>query len=189
MITARVWLVRHGVTVGPEGVAVGSSDPPLSDEGRKQAETLAGQLAGEPLTRVFSSDLARARQTARPIAARHRLPVESVPALREIDFGAWEGRALSGLWVDERDAAHAWESDITQTPASFAESFGQLQRRVLDWWRALPKPTGDIAIVAHRGSLAILSAAITGRSIEAAFADRLQPGSAHPSTIATSNGP
>jgi alpha-ribazole phosphatase/probable phosphoglycerate mutase len=170
-------------------VAVGSSDPPLSEEGRKQAAALAGQLAVAELTRVFSSDLARALQTARPIAARHRLPVEAVPALREIDFGAWEGRELSGLWADERDAARAWEEDIRQTPASFSESFDQLERRVLGWWRALPKPAGDIAVVAHRGSLAILSAAITGRSIEDAFAERFQPGSAQPSTIATSNGP
>ena len=186
-MTTRVWLVRHGVSAAPEGVAVGSSDPPLSEEGRKQATILAEQLAGAPLSRVFSSDLARALQTARPIAARHRLPVESVPALREIDFGAWEGRALSALWAEERAAAQAWEADITHTPASFSESFAQLERRVLDWWRALQHPTGDIAVVAHRGSLAVLSAAITGRSIEAAFADRLQPGGY--STVATSKGP
>lgn len=188
-MTARVWLIRHGITAAPAGVAIGSSDPSLSDEGLKQAAALADQLDGERLTRVFSSDLARALQTARPIAARHRVAVESVPALREIDFGPWEGREMSRLWVSDRAAAEAWEADITRTPASFAESFDQLERRVLDWWRTVPRPTGDIAIVAHRGPLAVISATITGRPIAAAFADHLQPGSAQPLTISTSNGP
>jgi phosphoserine phosphatase len=176
-VTAQVWLVRHGATLAPGGVAIGSSDPALSEVGRTQAAGLAEQLASRPLTRVFSSDLARALQTAQVIAKRHGLPVEVVPALREIDFGAWEGRPLSGLWTDERDAAHAWEADIRSTPPSFSESFDDLERRVLEWWRTVqPALTGEVAIVAHRGSLAVLAAAITGCSIEAAFAERVDPG-------------
>ena len=68
----RVWLVRHGATTAPPGAAIGSTAPPLSDEGLAQAGRLAAQLAGRPLQRVLSSDLKRALSTADAIAAAHR---------------------------------------------------------------------------------------------------------------------
>jgi len=40
-----LWLVRHGATTAEPGVAIGSSDPPLSDEGLEQARRLADDLA------------------------------------------------------------------------------------------------------------------------------------------------
>ena len=169
-MTARVWLVRHGATIAPPGVAIGSSDPPLSEAGRAQADELADRLASAQLTRVISSDLVRAIETARPIAARHGLAVEPVRALREIDFGEWEGRALTALWSEE-------EASFRNTPRGFGETFTDLEFRVTGWWHTvLAALEGEVAIIAHRGSLAVLSAAITGCSVEAAFADRIEPG-------------
>jgi broad specificity phosphatase PhoE len=165
-----VWLIRHGEAAAPAGVAIGSTDPGLSELGRLQAERLAVRLASARLTRVFSSDLQRAVETARPIAARHRLPVETTAELREIDFGVWEGRPLSGLWIEEPAVAEAWEADIRSTPASFGESFADFENRVIGWWRrAGAALSGEIAIVAHGGSLALLRSAIGGAAVGASI--------------------
>ena len=173
----RVWLVRHGATTAPPGAAIGSTDPPLSDEGLAQAGRLAAQLAGRPLQRVLSSDLKRALSTADAIAAAHNLAVEPTPALREIDFGAWEGRSLADLWSEDPEAARAWEEDIRSTPPTFGEDLGSLQRRVEAYWRAVdPLCDGEIAIVAHRCSLAVVRALITGESMEEAFSVPLELG-------------
>jgi probable phosphoglycerate mutase len=170
----RVWLVRHAATTALPGVAIGATDPPLSELGREQACRVAAELARMPLIRVLSSDLRRAFATADAIATPHHLEVEPTPALREIDFGAWEGRSLADLWSEEPQAAKAWEDDIRSTPPTFGEHLSDLEHRVGAFWRLLhPLDAGEIAIVAHRCSLAVLRAAITGESIEEAFSTRL----------------
>jgi broad specificity phosphatase PhoE len=175
----RVWLIRHGATTAPPGVAIGATDPPLSDEGYRQAGRLAAELGGIPLTRVMSSDLKRALATADAIATPHRLAVEATPALREIDFGAWEGRSLGDLWSEDPDAAEAWEYDIRSTPSSFGENLADLERRVVSFWREVYPRNGDeVAIVGHRCSLAVLRACVTGESLEEAFSTQLGMGQA-----------
>jgi len=118
----RVWLIRHGASTAARASAIGATDPPLSDEGHAQAHLVAALMKGRPLMRVLSSDRERALETARIVAALHRLPVEATDALRELDFGAWEGRSLGDLWSEEPEAARAWDMDIRRTPASFGES-------------------------------------------------------------------
>lgn len=132
-----------------------------------------------PLTRVLSSNLKRALATAEAIATPHRLVVESTPALREIDFGAWEGRSLGDLWSEDPDAAKAWEEDIRSTPSTFGENLADLERRVVSFWREVyPLNRGEVAIVGHRCSLAVLRASVTGESLEEAFSTQLGMGEA-----------
>ncbi len=177
---SRVWLIRHAATEQVPGTAIGVTDPPLSDEGLAQAHVLADTMAGRPLVRMISSDRQRALATARIVAQLHGLAVESCAALREIDFGVWEGRSLADLWWEDPDAAKAWELDFRSTPPGFGESLHDLERRVATFWAALwPLPArGELAIVAHRGSLAALRALITGSSVGDAFASQLQLGMA-----------
>lgn len=164
----RVWLVRHAASTTPPGITVGAGDPLLSDDGRFRARLIAASLAPRPLVNVWSSDLRRAIETASIIAAPHRLRVETTPALRELDFGEWEGRDLRELWREDPDAARAWEADITDAPASFGESVHDLELRVRDFWSRILL-TGEIAVVAHRGSLAALQSAVTGQPFGESF--------------------
>lgn len=175
-----IWLVRHGASTALSGLAIGATDPPLSDEGRGQADRVAATLAARPLVRILSSDRLRALATANAVAGPHGLAVEPTSALREMDFGAWEGRFLGDLWSEEPAAAKAWEQDIRFTPPSFGESLADLVRRIESFWASLrPLPQrGEIAIVAHGGSLAVLMAVITGGAIPDAFAMRLDLGAA-----------
>jgi broad specificity phosphatase PhoE len=157
-------------------VAIGAGDPPLSDEGRVQAQRLAATMAPRPLVRILSSDRQRALETASIVAEPHGVAVETTASLREIDFGAWEGRFLADLWSEEPLAAKAWEDDIRVTPPGFGESLTDLERRVEVLWASMqPLPArGEIAFVGHQGCLAMLRAAITGESVSDAFATRLE---------------
>jgi len=85
-------LVRHGETNwNAERRWQGHADVPLNDRGRKQARTLAEQLAGERIDVIYTSDLSRARDTADAVGARLGVEVVVDPDLREIDAGAIEG--------------------------------------------------------------------------------------------------
>jgi len=166
------WLARHGEAAWPRGAALGWADPPLSAVGQGQARALAERLARRPIAAVHSSDLRRALATAEAVAAPHRLTVEVTPDLRELGFGAWEGRRLEDLWSERPEEAREWEADIRRTPASFAESVPDLERRVAAFAAALLAVTADlreVVVVGHLGSLAALQAALSGGDFASSF--------------------
>ena len=68
----------------------------LDDVGRAQAEAVAARL-GHHLDALVSSPMDRCQQTIAPLAAATGLPVRIEPALAEVDYGDWTGRALKDL--------------------------------------------------------------------------------------------
>ena len=101
MAKTGILLARHGETDWNRiGRWQGHADPPLNDAGRRQAAELAERLAGDGIAAVYSSDLRRARETAREVGERLGLEVVEDPALREIDVGSWSG--LTRAEVEQR---------------------------------------------------------------------------------------
>ncbi len=93
----ELYLLRHGRTAGnAAGRYIGRTDEPLSPEGRARAEAL-GADAGEG--RVFVTPLLRTQETAAILFPNAEQVI--VPELREMDFGAFEGRTADEM---ERDA-------------------------------------------------------------------------------------
>ena len=91
-LSTHVLLIRHGQSEGnAERRFGGHTATPLSPRGRRQAQALARALKGEELTAIYSSDLARAVETAEPLANLIGLPVNSTNAFRERSVGVMEG--------------------------------------------------------------------------------------------------
>ena len=92
------FLVRHAVTEHTgkrlSGWMEGIS---LTEQGREQAEQVAERLAGVKLDAVYSSPIERTLETARPIAARHGLRVQTRRGLGEVEYGDWTNRPLRSL--------------------------------------------------------------------------------------------
>jgi broad specificity phosphatase PhoE len=106
--------VRHGQTeLNRGGRLQGRIDAPLSALGAEQAAALGRGFASMPVTRVLSSPLQRARDTAVEIARAHKLAVEIDERLIELDYGAWDGLALAD--VSAADWA-AWRRDPEFAP-------------------------------------------------------------------------
>jgi probable phosphoglycerate mutase len=99
-----VWLVRHGETVTSGRTFAGRSDVALSAAGQARARELAHDPALRPVGAIVTSPLARARETARPLA--ETVGVEPIldPHLVEFDFGVYEGRSKRALGLKLRDA-------------------------------------------------------------------------------------
>ncbi len=145
-------LVRHGETDwNAEGRLQGHTDTPLNDYGRRQARSLADELAGDAIEAVYSSDLARARETAEIVGARLGLPVDIDPDLREKDWGSWEG--LTG---SERDAVEL-----------VCESTEEHRERVLRALRRIAErhPGGRVVVVTHGGCVRRVQAAVLGLAL------------------------
>lgn len=89
---AWLLLARHGETDwNREGRWQGHADVSLNERGRDQARELAQRLACERFDAIYSSDLARAHETALIVAEQLRMPVTTDAGLREIDVGRWSG--------------------------------------------------------------------------------------------------
>lgn len=69
----------------------------LDAQGRDQAQQLAKRLGHRQVTVIYSSPLERAVETAKPLAEHLGIPVLIREGLTEIDFGAWQGKAVLDL--------------------------------------------------------------------------------------------
>jgi broad specificity phosphatase PhoE len=161
-----VHLARHGQSDwNAAGRWQGHADRPLTELGRQQAAELAERLASVPLDAVYSSDLRRALETAEPVAARLGLDVQAVPALREVDVGAWSG--LSRPEVEQRfpDAFARWRGGGQGWEDG--ETYEQMTERVVGavLELAAAHPGGEILVVAHGGPIRALHAVALGLDI------------------------
>jgi len=144
-------LARHGETDwNREHRVQGQTDVGLNDAGREQAEALSERLADERLDAIVSSDLSRARETAEAVARRHGLEVVTDAALREKDFGSWEG--LTDVEIAERfpDAARGRWGDGETTEDVAARVLPAMERI-----RARHRD-GAVLVVSHGGAIRVI---------------------------------
>ncbi len=151
-------LVRHAHTE-MAGKFCGQIDPALSAEGLAQLPALCEKLKGHSFSHIFSSDLARTRQTAGAIASRHSLPVQVMQSLREITFGSWEG--LNWQQVVAQDPAYAqrWLDHYPSIPAPGGESLEDFQKRIRDAMDSIADQVcgGCAVVVTHGGVIRTFS--------------------------------
>lgn len=158
----RLLLVRHGETEWNRvGRWQGHADPPLNATGRRQAAELAERLAGDGIAAVYSSDLARARQTAGAVADRLGLDVVEEPALREIDVGSWSGLTRAEVaeqypegfarWLGG-EIGHDGEKREQLTDRAVRATLGIAERH----------PTDTVLVVTHGGLIRALRRHATG---------------------------
>jgi 2,3-bisphosphoglycerate-dependent phosphoglycerate mutase len=146
-------LVRHGETDwNADGRLQGHTDRPLSEFGRRQARRLAEELADEEIAAIYSSDLARARETAEIVGERLGLPVALDPELREKDWGTWEG-----LTAVERDRVEF----VGESTEAHAERMLRALRRI----SGRHPDGGRVLVVTHGGSMRRVQTAALGMAL------------------------
>jgi broad specificity phosphatase PhoE len=149
------FLIRHGSVVGAETRRfIGHLDVPLSPMGEAQCARLAARLSTAGLSALYTSDLARARRTAEIIGRVTGLAPRSVPSLREMAMGRWDG--LTAAEIDALDPVGfaEWLSRIAELPFPDGESVRDLSDRVWPAFEAIvdAHPGGRVAVVAHGGT-------------------------------------
>lgn len=143
-----IYLIRHGKTVANEKrLYCGSSDLPLSENGRKELQTLTYKL---PAVRYVTSGMTRANQTLRILFGE--VPFETDSRFREVDFGDFEMHSYEEL----KDCpAYQWwisGSNESNVPPN-GESGQQMKKRVLEAFEEIRE---DTAIITHGGVIAAI---------------------------------
>ncbi|MFZ0996453.1 MAG: histidine phosphatase family protein [Candidatus Dormiibacterota bacterium] len=131
-----IYLVRHGETAWSlEHRHTGITDLPLTARGEEQAKELGPRLAGVDFSRVLSSPLRRAQETAE-LAGVRPIP-EITPLLCEFDYGEYEGatseeieRTRPGwdLWRDGCPGGESPEAVVDRCRRLLAELNAQADR-------------------------------------------------------------
>lgn len=143
----RVWMLRHARTAwNAQGRIQGLADVPLDacGEAASRALRVPPALAGAT---VVCSPLRRARQTA----ANLDLPVSRIEvALREMDWGTWEGCTLAQLRARLGTAMQRNEARGLDFRPDGGESPREVQARLIDWLAALAADAQVLAVT-HKG--------------------------------------
>jgi probable phosphoglycerate mutase len=153
-----LYCVRHGESVyNAEGRIQGQIDIELSERGRRQSEALADTLCQTPIQAIFSSPLRRAFETARPIAERLGLTIQTDERLAEIHAGIFQGLRWSEIETSHPEHARQWIEQLPDFVIPGGESRRALMIRGLAVFEDIRRqPYEHVAVVAHGG---ILSAA------------------------------
>jgi len=137
----RLTLICHARTAAQK-LARFPRDEPLELDWQAQALSRAGDFKRS--VRVLCGPELRTRQSAQLFSAEH----EVQDALRDCDFGAWQGLRIDELQEREPEALQAWLRDPQLAPPG-GESLAQLCQRVVQWLEVMAQRPGHWLAVTH----------------------------------------
>ncbi|MEX2455375.1 MAG: histidine phosphatase family protein [Rhodospirillaceae bacterium] len=177
-----MYLARHGQTMfnviyGETRKDPGIVDPPLTDEGRRQAEALGRELRARDIARIVASPYTRALETAGIVAGVLGVPVTIECDVRErtaffCDIGT-EASRLASAWphLDFARLREVWWNEAEETVPDFharCAAFRKIAAGLEDWNR--------LAVITHWGVIRSLTGVRAGN----AEAVRCDPKEPHP---------
>jgi broad specificity phosphatase PhoE len=163
-----LFLIRHGESSwNTLGLAQGHNDQArLTRRGQRQAAEVAEQFRGHPVRALYSSDLRRALQTAGALSEVLGLPVRADARLRERGLGALEGTPSAAISPAALGLEDGRVADPDARPAG-GESVRDLYWRAAAFCNDLDDAIADgVVVVAHGGTLRVLSAYLNGVPVE-----------------------
>lgn len=157
----KLYLIRHGQTDwNTAGRIQGSTDIPLNETGRQQAECLAKGMEKRPIVRIFSSELVRAADTAAAVGHNQHVEVELLKGLEEVRFGCWEGKTWKEVQEEFPEAFSLWCLNPVEVVPPGGEAKREIQLRckmAADYMMAQASQLkGDVAVISHGAMLAYL---------------------------------
>jgi broad specificity phosphatase PhoE len=158
----RLILTRHGETIeNKEGIMQGHLPGKLSEEGIEQAKKVAKRLKGEKIDYIYSSDLARAADTAKEIAKSHpKSPIKFVKELRERNMGDLTG--------EKKDLIFEKSSPSFSTQPKDGETLKHMYDRAERFLHHIlhEHPDDSVLFVAHGGINKAIICVITNKNPE-----------------------
>ena len=159
-------LIRHGQSVANLNlIFAGHYDADLSELGHKQAKCTADAVVGRfKIDKIYSSDLLRAYNTARPISEATGVGIVPDMAFREIFAGEWEGRPFEELKEVYKEDFFVWRNDICNSRCTGGESMVEVGERFCARVKELAAENDGktVVITTHAAAIRAFMATCTG---------------------------
>jgi broad specificity phosphatase PhoE len=164
-----ILLARHGETDDnvPPARVQGRRDVPLNARGREQARALARTAAAESPRALWSSQLARARETAAIVGAELGLDPRVDDRLAESDRGVWEGRLIDDIAREEPELWAAWRRAGEAFRFPRGESLAEHMERVAAALDDIARGPTPALVVCHGGTIRCAFARADPRGLDA----------------------
>jgi len=145
-------LIRH-VATDMAGRFCGQSDPAINALGEAQLDALIDALQSWKIAELYASDLRRSRQTAERIVGAFNVPLTLRPALREINFGDWEGLSWQEIERCDGESASKWKESYPYGTVPGGEEYTHFSARVISELQLLADRAQKhhIGVVTHAG--------------------------------------
>ncbi|WP_127529526.1 histidine phosphatase family protein [Paenibacillus kobensis] len=180
-MTTTIYLTRHGETQwNIEHRMQGHLDSPLTDKGRRQAQSLGERLSDTHFAAVYTSSSPRAATTAELIISGRDIAIHKSDALREIHMGEWEGRSDVREAFPEDDVLF-WERPHLYVPNNGGEGFQDVLNRAVPFMQTIAaRHAGEeILVVSHTVTLKLLMSHYEARPMEKLW----EPPFVHPTSL------
>lgn len=159
----KIIFARHGESQANLSNTISNRILPhgLTPDGRKQATTLAKRLKHYSITKIFTSPVPRAVETASILARSMGLDYEIADALREHDCGILEGRSDEAAWKQWREIFDAWFLHTRdEERLEGGESYQDLRQRFISFIDGLVQCYGNtqaaFLLISHRGIYSLM---------------------------------
>lgn len=153
VLFVKLYLIRHPRPDVKKGLCYGDMDVPLAEGWEVGAEALKKALSikfDTPSSISYHSPLSRAARLADFIAEGRSV---SVDALKELDFGDWEGLCWQDIPKSEIDR---WADDIVHATPYNGESLQVVADRVWQWWLSVRETSAEhVVVTAHSGVIKV----------------------------------
>lgn len=153
----ELFLIRHAESVwNRERRIQGSEDPGLSEEGIRQAESLAKILKRENIQIIYASGLKRCAQTAKAISKQTKAPIEFLSEIEEIILGDWQGKTAEQVKREYPKIYNDWLDSPSKAKIPGWEGIAKFTRRVHKAFDFIisSNSANSICVVTHWGVIA-----------------------------------
>ena len=158
------YLIRHGKD--DETIRGGWSQHPLTEEGVLQIQSLAEKLDGNSkVSRIYTSDLTRALQTAQILADKMCLQIKLCPQFREVNNGCLAG--MKNEIAEERYPGLYWNQLYWEQCYPDGESPSQFYDRIYNAWLAFSDEilslNENVSLITHGGVIHVVRSILENR--------------------------
>lgn len=161
----KIYLLRHGETIySQSGAYCGALDPELTPEGSLMAQAFADSYRSIPWEDVYVSPMKRAIATAQPLCDVLGLTMQIRDGLREISYGAWEGREQEDVKQHHEHDYIRWLTEPAWNPPTGGETAVQVASRALPVITEIEAKykDGNILVVSHKATIRIILCSLMG---------------------------
>ena len=165
-MSLKLYFLRHGQTAFSRANDFCGSgmNPGLTSDGHAMAQAFMHAYQSTPWAAIYCSPLQRALETARPLCEALSLPIEERDGLKEIGYGAWEGKTLPDVSRDFHDDYLRWTSDPAWNAPTGGEPAIAIAQRALSVVEEIKGrfQDGNVLVVSHKATIRITLCSLLG---------------------------